>query len=194
MNANYAILIVIVVYLVLVVLVGTMIGRKTKQNSEGFFLGGRALGPLVIAMSAEASDMSSYLLMGIPGVAYLTGLADATWTAIGLGVGTYLNFLLVSKRLRRYSEKINAITIPGFFSKRFGDEAHIIETVAAIVMILFFVPYVASGLQAIGKLFETLELSNYIVGVFVGAIVILSYSPSNTFNKVVLFTVTFDKE
>ena len=136
------------------------------------------------AMSAEASDMSSYLLMGIPGLAYLTGLADATWTAIGLGIGTYLNFLLVAKRLRRYSAKINAITIPSFFSKRFGDDSKLIELVSAIIIILFFIPYVASGLQAIGKLFETLFKIDYLVGVFVGAFVILSYSTIGGFGSV----------
>ena len=179
-------LIVIAVYLLLVIFTGVVIGSKTEQSSEGFFLGGRGMGPLVTAMSAEASDMSSYLLMGIPGLAFLTGLADATWTAIGLGIGTYLNFLLVSKKLRRYSVKINAITIPGFFSKRFGDTSKIIETVSAIIIIVFFIPYVASGLQAIGKLFSTLCGSDslYLVGVFVGAIVILSYSTIGGFGSV----------
>ncbi|MBR1844792.1 MAG: sodium/proline symporter [Lachnospiraceae bacterium] len=184
MSTSFAILAVIIIYLSLVICTGVYIGRRTKQNSEGFFLGGRGMGPLVTAMSAEASDMSSYLLMGIPGVAYLTGLADATWTAIGLGVGTYLNFLLVAKRLRRYSAKINAITIPGFFSKRFGDKSHVIETVAAVVIIIFFIPYVASGLQAIGKLFTTLFEMNYMVGVIIGAVVILSYSTVGGFGSV----------
>ena len=78
------------------------------------------MGPLVTAMSAEASDMSSYLLMGIPGLAYLSGVADASWTAIGLAIGTYLNFLLVARRLRRYSVELDAITIPSFLSKRYG--------------------------------------------------------------------------
>ena len=87
--SNIIIVGVIITYLLLVIVVGMNIGRKTKKDSEGFFLGGRGMGPLVTAMSAEASDMSSYLLMGIPGVAYLSGLADATWTAIGLGIGTY---------------------------------------------------------------------------------------------------------
>ena len=175
---------VIITYLLLVIVVGMNIGRKTKKDSEGFFLGGRGMGPLVTAMSAEASDMSSYLLMGIPGVAYLSGLADATWTAIGLGIGTYLNFLLVSKRLRRYSAKLDAITIPEFFSKRFGDNKNIIETVAAIIIIVFFIPYVASGLQAIGKLFNTLFELNYIYGVVIGAVVILSYSAIGGFGSV----------
>ena len=184
MSTSFAILAVIIVYLLLVIFTGIMIGRKTKQSSEGFFLGGRQMGPLVTAMSAEASDMSSYLLMGIPGVAYLSGLADASWTAIGLGIGTYLNFLLVAKRLRRYSAKIDAITIPGFFSKRFGDDTHVIETVAALVIIIFFIPYVASGLQAIGKLFTTLFEMDYMVGVVIGAVVILSYSTVGGFGSV----------
>lgn len=197
MSTNVFILIVIFAYLLFVIVTGIMIGSKTKQSSEGFFLGGRGMGPLVTAMSAEASDMSSYLLMGIPGVAYLTGLADATWTAIGLGIGTYLNFLLVSKRLRRYSAKINAITIPGFFAKRFGDKSSTLETVAALIIIVFFIPYVASGLQAVGKLFTTLFDGkvdpvtgavglkvDYMVGVVIGAIVILSYSTVGGFGSV----------
>ena len=184
MSTSMAILIVIILYLLFVIVTGIMIGRKTQQSSEGFFLGGRSMGPLVTAMSAEASDMSSYLLMGIPGVAYLSGLADATWTAIGLGIGTYLNFLLVSKRLRRYSAKINAITIPGFFSKRFGEKTNTLETVAALIIILFFIPYVASGLQAIGKLFTTLFEMDYMIGVVIGAVVILSYSAIGGFGSV----------
>lgn len=87
---------------------------------DDFYLGGRKLGPFVTAMSAEASDMSSWLLMGLPSVAYLTGLAEASWTAIGLVVGTYLNWLIVAKRIRRYSHRLDAITVPQFFSKRWG--------------------------------------------------------------------------
>ena len=184
MSSSIMIIIVIAIYLLFVIFTGVCIGRRTKQDSEGFFLGGRKMGPLVTAMSAEASDMSSYLLMGIPGVAYLSGLADATWTAIGLGIGTYLNFLLVSKRLRRYSAKINAITIPEFFSKRFGEKTNVIETVAALIIIIFFIPYVASGLQAIGKLFNTLFELNYLYGVIIGAVVILSYSAIGGFGSV----------
>ena len=89
----------IIAYLCFVIFTGVMIGRRSKKSAEGFYLGGRGIGPLVTAMSAEASDMSSYLLMGIPGLAYLSGVADASWTAIGLAFGTYLNFLLVAKRL-----------------------------------------------------------------------------------------------
>ena len=184
MNANTAILFVMFAYLLVVIITGIVVGKKGNESKEWFFLGGRNMGPLVTAMSAEASDMSSYLLMGIPGVAYLTGLADATWTAIGLGIGTYLNFLLVSRRLRRYSAKIDAITIPDFFSKRFGDKSKIIETVSAIVIIIFFIPYVASGLQAMGTLFNTLFGMNYMIGVIVGAVVILVYSTLGGFESV----------
>ena len=184
MNTSMTILAIMVIYLVIVIITGVVIGKNKDQSKEWFFLGGRKMGPLVTAMSAEASDMSSYLLMGIPGVAYLTGLADATWTAIGLGIGTYLNFLLVSKRLRRYSAKLNAITIPDFFSKRFGDTSKTIETVSAIIIIIFFVPYVASGLQAMGTLFNSLFGMNYMIGVVVGAVVVLVYSVLGGFESV----------
>ena len=109
----------IVAYLVVMVLVGLVFSRK-NENVGDFYLGGRKLGPLVTAMSAEASDMSSWLLMGLPGVAYLTGGAEAGWTAIGLAVGTYLNWLIVAKRLRVYSQRCGAITIPDFFSTRYN--------------------------------------------------------------------------
>ena len=114
----------------LVIFTGVMIGKRSKKSAEGFYLGGRGMGPLVTAMSAEASDMSSYLLMGIPGLAYLSGVADASWTAIGLAIGTYLNFLLVARRLRRYSVQLDAITIPSFISKRYGEKKPIIMGIA----------------------------------------------------------------
>ena len=97
-SAQIAIMTTIILYLCLVIFTGVMIGKRSKKSAEGFYLGGRGMGPLVTAMSAEASDMSSYLLMGIPGLAYLSGVADASWTAIGLAIGTYLNFLLVARR------------------------------------------------------------------------------------------------
>jgi len=101
-TASICILITIVVYLIGMLAIGFYFARKNESASD-FYLGGRRLGPLVTAMSAEASDMSSWLLMGLPGVAYLSGIADAGWTAIGLAVGTYFNWLIVAKRLRRYS-------------------------------------------------------------------------------------------
>ena len=113
-------------------------------------------------MSAEASDMSSWLLMGLPGVAYISGISDAGWTAIGLAAGTYLNWLIVAKRLRRYTEKIDAITLPEFFSKRYHDTTKLLMLISALWIIVFFVPYTASGFVACGKLFNSLFGVNYI--------------------------------
>ena len=116
MGETAQIMITMVIYMVAVIGIGVAFARRANKNSEAYFLGGRTLGPWVTAMSAEASDMSGWLLMGLPGVAYWCGIADATWTAIGLAVGTYINWLITSKRLRRYSEKAgNAITLPEFF-------------------------------------------------------------------------------
>ncbi len=174
----------IIAYLCFVIFTGVMIGRRSKKSAEGFYLGGRGIGPLVTAMSAEASDMSSYLLMGIPGLAYLSGVADASWTAIGLAAGTYLNFLLVAKKLRRYSVRLDAITIPGFISRRYGEKKPVIMCISALIILIFFVPYVASGLAAIGKLFNSLFGWDYMAAVVVGAIVIISYTSIGGFNAV----------
>ena len=174
----------IIAYLCFVIVTGILIGRRSKKNAEGFYLGGRGMGPLVTAMSAEASDMSSWLLMGLPGVAYLSGVADAGWTAIGLAVGTYLNFLLVAKRIRRYSVKLDAITIPSFISKRYGEKKPIIMFIASLIILIFFVPYVASGLAAIGKLFNSLLGWDYMTAVIIGAIVIISYTSIGGFQAV----------
>ena len=147
--ASMGILIAIIVYLVMMVYVGFYFskGEDKKDSTDHFYLGGRQLGPFVTAMSAEASDMSSWLLMGLPGVAYLTGISDAGWTAIGLAVGTYLNWLIVAKRIRRYSIVCDAITIPDFFSKRYHDKKNILMCISAIAILIFFVPYTASGFK-----------------------------------------------
>ena len=183
-TAQICIMGTIIAYLCFVIFTGVMIGRRSKKSAEGFYLGGRGIGPLVTAMSAEASDMSSYLLMGIPGLAYLSGVADASWTAIGLAVGTYLNFLLVAKKLRRYSVKLDAITIPSFISKRYGEKKPVIMCISALIILIFFVPYVASGLAAIGKLFNSLFGWDYMAAVIIGAIVIISYTSIGGFNAV----------
>ena len=138
-SAQVCILISIAVYLIAMLAIG-IVCSKRNNTVDDFYLGGRRLGPVVTAMSAEASDMSSWLLMGLPGVAYLTGVADPGWTAIGLGVGTYINWLVVARRLRRYSARIGAITVPDFFSRRFGEKKHILTAMAAILIIVFFVP------------------------------------------------------
>lgn len=176
-SGQIGILTSIIVYLIAMVYVGFYFSKKGSGDSaDEFYLGGRKLGPLVTAMSAEASDMSSWLLMGLPGVAYLTGIADAGWTAIGLAVGTYLNWLIVAKRLRRYSIACNAITIPDFFSRRYRDEKNILMCIAAIVILIFFIPYTASGFKAVGTLFNSLFGVDYHAAMIVGAIVIVGYT------------------
>ena len=180
-KAQIGIMISIVVYLAVVVLIGFIFSRRTK-NVGDFYLGGRKLGPLVTAMSAEASDMSSWLLMGLPGVAYLCGIADAGWTAIGLAAGTYLNWLIVAKKLRNYSAKIGAITIPDYFAIRYRDKSKVLMAVAALVIIVFFVPYTASGFAACGKLFGTLFGIDYHLAMVVSAIIIVGYTSMGGFN------------
>jgi len=183
-TAQICIMGTIIAYLCFVIFTGVMIGRRSKKSAEGFYLGGRGIGPLVTAMSAEASDMSSYLLMGIPGLAYLSGVADASWTAIGLAIGTYLNFLLVAKKLRRYSVRLDAITIPSFISKRYGEKKPVIMCISALIILIFFVPYVASGLAAVGKLFNSLFGWDYMLAAVIGAIVIISYTSIGGFSAV----------
>ncbi|MCF0146132.1 MAG: sodium/proline symporter [Eubacterium sp.] len=174
-QSQIAILIVMIVYMLFMILIGFAFSRKNGTVGD-FYLGGRKLGPFVTAMSAEASDMSSYLLMGLPGLAYLTGLADVTWTAIGLAVGTFLNWLLVAKRLRRYSDRIGAITIPQFFSERYRDKKNILMLIAAFVIIIFFIPYTGSGFAACGKMFSSLFGIDYHVAMLVSAAVIIVYT------------------
>ena len=174
-NANdICIVVTIVVYILGMVSIGFVLSKKNK-DADNFYLGGRKLGPLVTAMSAEASDMSSWLLMGLPGLALMTGVAEAFWTALGLAIGTYINWLIVAKRIRLYSQHIDAITLPEFFSKRFRDDNKILTTIAAIFIIVFFVPYTASGFSACGKLFSSFFGIDYVTAMVVSAIVIAVY-------------------
>lgn len=179
-SATICILIAIIAYLLIVLYIGFRFAKKNESASD-FYLGGRKLGPFVTAMSAEASDMSSYLLMGLPGVAYLSGVADVTWTVIGLAVGTYLNWLWTARRLRRYTQITGSFTVPQFFSNRFHDKKHILSTIAALVIIVFFIPYTASGFAACGKLFGTLFNANYITAMVISAIVIVGYTAAGGF-------------
>ena len=176
-TSQFCIIATIVVYLVAMVLVGVYCSRKGgSSSSHEFYLGGRKLGPIVTAMSAEASDMSSYLLMGLPGLAYISGVAEVGWTAIGLAIGTYLNWLIVAKRLRRYSAHIGAITIPSSFSRRYRDQRNALSCIAAVFILIFFIPYTASGFKAIGTLFNSLFGVNYHGAMIVGAIVVIGYT------------------
>lgn len=179
-TASICILITMFVYLASVLVVGFHFVKNTESTSD-FYLGGRKLGPLVTAMSAEASDMSSYLLMGLPGLAYLSGTAEVGWTVIGLAAGTYLNWLFTARRLRRYTQVTNSITIPEFFSDRFHDKKSILAGLAAVIIIVFFVPYTASGFAACGKLFSSLFGINYMTAMVVSAVVIVAYTAAGGF-------------
>lgn len=176
-NQTLQILIAMVIYMAIVIVIGILFAKRANQSSEDYFLGGRTLGPWVTAMSAEASDMSGWLLMGLPGVAYWCGLADAAWTAIGLAVGTYLNWLIVSKRLRRYSIRANnSITLPDFFSNRFREKKKVIMTISALFILVFFTVYAASCFVTCGKLFSTLFGASYVSMMIVGAAFVLLYT------------------
>ena len=173
-STSIFILITIICYLIMMIVIGAVFSKKNKSTDD-FYLGGRKLGPLVTAMSAEASDMSSWLLLGLPGLALITGLAEATWTAIGLAIGTYLNWLFVAKRLRVYTQKLGAVTIPDFFSKRFGDDNKILTLISAIFIVVFFVPYTASGFVGCGKLFSSIFNIDYLTAMVICALVIALY-------------------
>ena len=157
-------LITILVYLAAMVGIGAVLAKQ-NQTTDDFYLG------------AEASDMSSWLLMGLPGVAYLSGTADAAWTAIGLAIGTYVNWLVVAKRLRNYTHVCgNSTTLPLFFSNRYRDNKRILSVIAALLIIIFFVPYTASGFAACGKLFANLFGMDYLPAMLISAIVIVAYT------------------
>ena len=171
------ILIAMVIYMAVVIGIGIVFAKRANSSSEHYFLGGRSLGPWVTAMSAEASDMSGWLLMGLPGVAYWCGIADAMWTAIGLAVGTYINWLVVARRLRRYSAVAgDAITLPDFFSARYREKKKIIMTVAALFILIFFTVYAASCFVTCGKLFSALFDANYQVMMILGALFVILYT------------------
>ncbi len=177
MSDTFQILLAMLVYMAMVILIGVLFMKRSNKSSEDFFIGGRSLGPWVAAFSAEASDMSGWLLMGLPGVAYWCGLADATWTAIGLALGTYLNWLIVAKRLRAYSVVAgNAITIPDYFSNRFREKKKTLMLISSIFILVFFTVYASSCFVTCGKLFSTLFGFDYKLMLLVGAIFVLVYT------------------
>lgn len=170
------ILCTIAAYLIFMLVIGFVLSKENNDSGD-FYLGGRKLGPIVTAMSAEASDMSSWLLMGLPGVALAGSIAEASWTAIGLAIGTYVNWLIVARRIRIYSAQCkNSITIPEFFSNRWRDNRGILKVISALIIVIFFVPYTASGFSACGKLFSTIFDIDYVPAMIVSAIVIVGYT------------------
>jgi sodium/proline symporter len=175
LDANVAVIATFVAYLALMIAIGIWAYRRTADSS-GYFLGGRSLGPWPAALSAGASDMSGWLLLGLPGFAFASGV-EAFWLAGGLLLGTWLNWLLVARRLRTYSVTANdSLTIPEFFANRFGDRRHLLQAVAAFFVLLFFLFYTSSGLVAAGKLFETVFGLDYLIAVVAGTLFIVSYT------------------
>lgn len=174
------------VFLIAMVLIGFKFYNRTNDLAD-YFLGGRKLNSWVTAMSAQASDMSGWLLIGLPGTAYIIyrGTTEALWTAVGLMLGTYLNWLFVARRLRQYTEvSKNSLTIPDFFENRFRDHRHVIRTISAVFTVIFFLVYTSSQFAAGGKLFSTVFGIDYTTGMVVGALIVLSYTALGGFTAV----------
>lgn len=181
-------------YFLLMIAIGIYAWAKTRNTSEGYLLAGRDLGPAVTALSAGASDMSGWLLLGLPGALYASGLVEA-WIAIGLTVGAALNWIIVAPRLREQTERLgNALTIPQFLANRFPEQGTVLRVVSAVVIVSFFTVYTASGMVGGGKLFETAfagalpvtGLSDYMVGILLTAGIVLVYTTIGGFLAVSL--------
>lgn len=176
-SSSIQMLISMILYIAVVLFIGVYFAKRANANSENYYIGGRSLGPWVAAFSAEASDMSGWLLMGLPGLAYWTGLADAFWTALGLLIGTYINWLFVAKRLRRYSHVANnSITIPDFFSNRYHEKKKVIMMISSLLILIFFCVYASSCFVTCGKLFSAMFGFNYHSMMIVGVILVLTYT------------------
>ncbi|SFM19939.1 sodium/proline symporter PutP [Marinobacter zhejiangensis] len=174
-DGNLGVSLTFVVYILLMLGIGYVAYRRTSNLSD-YILGGRSLGPLPSALSAGASDMSGWLLLGLPGYAYAAGY-EAIWIAVGLLAGTWLNWLFVAKRLRIYSYAAgDSLTLPSFFENRFHDTSRVLRVVSAFFILLFFLFYTSSGLVAGGKLFETVFGLNYQTAVVVGTLAVVSYT------------------
>ncbi|MBL4829789.1 MAG: sodium/proline symporter PutP [Aliivibrio sp.] len=172
---SFAITSTFIAYLIMMLAIGVYAYKRTA-NSSDYFLGGRTLGPWPAALSAGASDMSGWLLLGLPGYAYAAGL-ESLWLAAGLLIGTWLNWLICAKRLRTYSITTNdSLTLPEYLSRRFNDKSKLVQTIAAFFILMFFLFYTSSGLVAGGKLFETVFGLDYVIAVVIGAACVVSYT------------------
>ena len=175
---NLSILTAFALYLGSMMMIGIYFWRKEQQNQtlSGYILGGRSLGPWVTSMSAEASDMSGWMLMGLPGYAYLAGL-EAGWIALGLALGTWANWSVVAKRLRSYTQISNdSLTMPDYFENRFRDNSKLLRVISAIFILIFFLIYTSSGFVAGGKLFNTVFGLDYTTAIILGAFVVVFYT------------------
>ncbi|UOQ92026.1 sodium/proline symporter PutP [Halobacillus shinanisalinarum] len=170
-----ATLITFIVYLIGMLLIGFAAYRLTSNLSD-YVLGGRRLGPGVAALSAGASDMSGWLILGLPGAIYASGLGEA-WIGVGLSIGAYLNWQFVARPLRVYTEVAkDSITVPDFLENRFHDNSHILRVISAFVILVFFTFYTSSGMVAGAKLFEAAFELSYTQALWIGAIVTISYT------------------
>ncbi|MFQ6035523.1 MAG: sodium:proline symporter, partial [Sedimentisphaerales bacterium] len=167
-------LVTFIIYFIFLLGIGFYFYRR-NVSIEDYLLGGRGMGAWVTALSAQASDMSGWLLMGLPGAIYLAGIANV-WIPIGLFIGTVLNWMLVSPRLRIYTQKTNTITLPCFFEQRFGDPTGLLRVVSAIIILIFFTIYASAQLIAAGKLFESTFGLQYRLAVIIGAGIIIIYT------------------
>lgn len=175
MSAEISIIISFVIYFLALLFAGIYFYKRTTSTSE-YLLGGRSLNSWVTSLSAQASDMSGWLLLGLPGAAYLSGL-EASWIAIGLAIGTYLNWKFVAKRLRQYTEIAgDSLTLSDFFENRFRDKKKVLRLVSAIFILVFFVIYTSSGFVASGKLFSTAFGLPYFTALTIGVVVLVSYT------------------
>ncbi len=169
-------LISISLYMIVMILIGWYSYKKSTSNSEEFLIGGRKMGPVVTALSAGASDMSGWLLMGLPGAMYMFGLSGA-WLAIGLVIGAFLNYIIVAPRLRVYTEVAkNAITLPVFFENRFHDKSQLLKLVASVLILVFFTLYTSAGMVSGGRLFESAFGLDYNIGLWVTTLVVVFYT------------------
>jgi len=164
------------IYFVLMILIGVYAYRKSAKDISGYMLGGRNLSPSVTALSAGASDMSGWMLMGLPGAMFISGM-NSIWVGIGLLIGALLNYIIVAPRLRTYTELANdAITLPDYFENRFNDNSHFLRVIASVVIIVFFTVYTSSGVVAGGKLFESAFGLSYELGLYITAGVVVIYT------------------
>jgi SSS family solute:Na+ symporter/sodium/proline symporter len=163
-------------YFIAMLGIGLWAWRKSTDDIDGYLLGGRRLSPWVAALSAGASDMSGWLLLGLPGAAYVAGLS-ASWIAIGLFIGALANYIIVAPRLRVHTERTgDSITIPQFFENRFEDRSHVLRVIASVVIIIFFTLYTSAGIVAGGKLFESAFGADYALGLWITAGVVVAYT------------------
>lgn len=167
-------LVTFIIYLAILIVIGWIAYKRTKSYDD-YVLGGRSLNPWVTSLSAQASDMSSFLLMGLPGAAYVTGMSSI-WTAIGLSVGTLINWKYIAKRLRRFTEITNSMTVTSFFEARFEDKSKLLRVVSSIIIVVFFIVNISAELVGSGKLLSATFGYNYDLSLLIGLGIVVLYT------------------